>query len=419
MTFQIPDHLPDRLTITLWDFSWFTQTTPGEPFDDLDRAFAEARERGYNTVRICAMPLTLFGGDDAPGPLRIANLGRGFGQGTRWYNNAGGATLDGREHLLALFRAAARHDCYIIVSSWEYQQTPSFFATSEQYDRLVAIPPRERCTALGEAMSRLVGFCKENGVADRIAYVELHNEVDNRGTRLIDVAEEGEDVVAAIRPYIESGVDIIRKRHPDILVTACYSEPQPYRLDDVASNLQVAHFHIYAYGVLRQLFEEVGLWSDAPFPTPLAQRLLRPDAPPFEEWLPDDEWRLDATGVPRRLFYTHDWVDPVKWDLYLYENYHLYRQSMRDMIRGRLEAYADFARRHGIPAVIGEGYVGYTPLRTSFEEGPVGKDICEFAVTECLRLDYWGAILCSNAAPHHPFWQDVAWQRTVNSWITG
>ena len=37
-----PAHLPERLTITLWDFSWYVRTGPGEPFEDLDRAFADA-----------------------------------------------------------------------------------------------------------------------------------------------------------------------------------------------------------------------------------------------------------------------------------------------------------------------------------------------------------------------------------------
>jgi len=36
-----------------------------------------------------------------------------------------------------------------------------------------------------------------------------------------------------------------------------------------------------------------------------------------------------------------------------------------------------------------------------------------------LELDYWGIILCSNAAPHHPFWQDVTWQQKMNRTILG
>ena len=44
-TVRIADHLPPRLTVPLWDFSWFTQTMPGEPLADVDRAFAEAQNR--------------------------------------------------------------------------------------------------------------------------------------------------------------------------------------------------------------------------------------------------------------------------------------------------------------------------------------------------------------------------------------
>ncbi|WP_247607975.1 cellulase-like family protein [Streptomyces sp. SS52] len=66
-----PAHLPDTLTICLWDFSWYTRTGPGEPFADLDEAFAQTVARGYNTVRVCAMPLLLFGPGSPRGPLTL------------------------------------------------------------------------------------------------------------------------------------------------------------------------------------------------------------------------------------------------------------------------------------------------------------------------------------------------------------
>ena len=39
-------------------------------------------------------------------------------------------------------------------------------------------------------------------------------------------------------------------------------------------------------------------------------------------------------------------------------------------LRTQLEVMADWALQHGVPAVIGEGYLGYTPLEARFEEGP-------------------------------------------------
>lgn len=419
MHYTLPAHLPRRLTITLWDFSWYTMTMPGEAFEDLDRAFAEAVERGYNTVRICAMPFLLFGSANLDyHTLHLTNLGGDFGQRTRWYNARGGAVLDGRQQLLRLFAAAKKHNCYVILSSWEYQQSPSFLTTSDWYDALMAISPAERFLALAEAMGKLISFLKEHGLADRIAYAELHNEVDL--TRLTAVARPGEDNFAAQKPYLEEAMVRLQAAHTDILMTVCYGIPPVSHMRYLADNVQIGHFHLYIYGVLGQLSEALEeRTSTEPFPNDLLRSMLRPDAPPFEEWKPrsGEEWRLQATGIPRRLVYIHDWVLPEKWDLWLYDHYGLHREAMRQGIKLRLEVAADWAEQHHVPAVLGEGYVGYTPLYTTFEEGPVGKDLAEYAVQTCLDLDFWGIILCSNAAPHHPFWQDVAWQQRMNARI--
>jgi hypothetical protein len=65
--------------------------------------------------------------------------------------------------------------------------------------------------------------------------------------------------------------------------------------------------------------------------------------------------------------------------------------------------------------VFGEGWVGYTPLHAGFEEGPVGAAICEHAVRQARSLGAWGTVVCSNAAPHHPMWDDVALQSRLNN----
>ena len=276
----VPAHLPRRLTITLWDFTWYTQTTPGEPFHDLDRAFAEAVERGYNTVRICAMPFLLFGDHDIDiRRLEISGMGAGVGRRTRWYDVAGGAVLDGREHLRELFEAARRHDCYVILSSWEYQQSPAFLEGSEWYDALMAIPHGRRHTALARAMVDLVQYLKDVDLADRIAYAELHNEVDL--SRLSPDGPHGDDPYWAQRALGRGRRRrSMREAHPDVLATTCYGIP-PYRdMGSVPDNGQVAHFHVYVYGVLAALEEWAGVRVPPPeFPRPQLQSLLRDDAP--------------------------------------------------------------------------------------------------------------------------------------------
>ena len=54
----IPTHLPSKLNITLWDFSWYVRRARRAIRGP--RPAVEAVERGYNTVRICAMPFLLF-----------------------------------------------------------------------------------------------------------------------------------------------------------------------------------------------------------------------------------------------------------------------------------------------------------------------------------------------------------------------
>jgi hypothetical protein len=407
---------PDRLTISLWDFTWYTRTGPGEPFEDLDEAFRQAVARGYNTVRICAMPFLLFGSGLDTSALTFTGLGGDYGQRTRWYDVRRQATVDGRAHLLELFRAARRRDCQVIVSSWEYQQSPAFLADDSWFRALYAVPPDQRVDALADALADLVDLLAGEGLADRVAFVELHNEV--QGCRLTEVVAPGGDPVLGLQPYLEKGIDRFHARHPQVLVTANYARVPVGQLRGVPRNADVAVFHPYVYGVLNQLVTEFALRDDSrPYPQDRAYaELLRPDAPALAEWQPPvaDRWRLSATVMRQRELYTHDWCDPVKWDRWLYSRYGEHRRAMAEVLDLWIAAAADWAGRHGVPLVFGEGWVGYTPLHTDFEEGPVGSEICEHAVTASAAAGAWGTVVCSNAAPHHPMWTDIGLQRRLN-----
>jgi len=421
----IPQHLPRKLTISLWDFSWYTMTMPGEPYHDLEARFDELVERGFNTIRICAMPYFLFDANGRrKGPLRFGNLGE-VGQRTRWYNCAGGAELDGHAHLLELFRQAKAHDCYVILSSWEYQQSPSFLATPELAQELEAIPPADRFMALARSMDQLIAYLKAEGFGDRIAFAELHNEVEFGGLAKIGL-EEGIDfenktaLLEKMQPYIEEALDYLRIRHEDTLISVSHVLIHDYPKQLVAGNTQVGQFHLYLNGVLQELMDETGIWNEeVPFPNDRVRWLLRPDAPPFANYkLPvGEEWRLQGNPIGLRLFYLHDWTDPDKWDLFLYERYPAHKIAMLQKTDQRFADVAWWAKQNGAPVVVGEGHVGYTPLYATFEEGPVGKFIAEYAIRKGMEHGFWGMVLCSNCAPHHPFWKDVAWQRRMNNFI--
>jgi hypothetical protein len=416
LTGAIPDHLPERLAITLWDFSWYTRAGDGEPYADLDAACADAASLGYNAIRICAAPLLLFGGlglDDLAASLRIEGLGPAsdggyFGRRTRWYDVPGGFELDLRQRLLALFTAAARHGLVVILASWELQQSPAFAASPRWFEAIDAVPLRDRYRVLSQAWDRMIDWLTDEGHRERIALVELHNEVD-----------------FSILPALADGgaheVQRLRARHPDLLITASYGKPPHLAMHQVPEGLGAAQFHVYSYGVLDALQQRIDIRSEGTegFPNAALRRLLRPDAPTFEQYGRAAEWKYRATVVTDQMIYGYDWIDPAAWDAWLDEHYGPYEHVMRREIESRVIAVAEWARWHGIPALVGEGWVGYTPLHGTFEEGETGRALAEHGVTTALEHGVWGVVLCSNAAPHHPMWQLREWQSAQNRRITG
>lgn len=412
-----PAHLPERLAITLWDFSWYVRTGPGEPFEDLDAAFARARDLGYNAVRICAMPFLLFRSGIEVSALRLEPIGGGYASRVRWYDVREPTVIDAKAHLLEFFRAADRHGVSVIVSSWEYQQSPAFAADRAWYDALHAVEPDRRPTVLGEAMADLVDLLAEHGLAHTVALVELHNEV--QAGHLTAGLPGVEDAVVELRGRLEAGIDAFASRHPEVLCAPNYAGVPVGSLRGLPRGSGALVFHPYVYGVLDDLVREFGLRGDpADFEQERADaELLRPDAPRFADWAPppDEEWKRHASIVGHGEIYVHDWCDPAKVDRWLYERYGAHRIAMAQQLREWIGTAADHAKRLGVPLVFGEGWVGYTPRDCRFEEGPVGAQICRDAMALSREAGAWGSIVCSNAAPQHAMWADEELQRECNA----
>ncbi len=55
--FDCREHLtPRRMTVIMWDQAFLVRHIPGESFADYDRVLNEAKERGYNTLRLDPLP---------------------------------------------------------------------------------------------------------------------------------------------------------------------------------------------------------------------------------------------------------------------------------------------------------------------------------------------------------------------------
>lgn len=415
-TGPVPAHLPARLAITLWDFSWYTRAGDGEPYADLHAACADAAALGYNAIRICAAPLLLggqLGLDDLAGELAIEGLGATplggyYGQRTRWYDTPGGYTLDLRSRLLELFAAARRHGLVVILASWEYQQSPSFALSPRWFEAIDAVPLADRYRVLADSWNGLLQLLTDAGHRDTIAMFELHNEVDF-------------SILPALADGGSAEVERLRAQHPDLLVTASYGKPPHLAMNTVPEGLGAAQFHVYSYGVLDELQSLLDIRSEGTegFPNAALRAMLRADAPAVADYGRAAAWKYRATVVTDQMFYGYDWLDPDLWDRWLYTQYGRFHEVMNREIESRVIAIAAWARARSVPLVIGEGWVGYTPLHGTFEEGPIGRALAEHGVRTALAQGAWGVVLCSNAAPHHPMWQLRDWQIAVNATITG
>lgn len=414
LTGAVPAHLPQRLTITLFDFSWYTRAGSGEPYENIDSAIADAASRGYNAVRICAAPLLLSGGlglDDLATGLEIEGLGAApgggyYGQRTRWYDSPGGYSIDVRARLIELFAACRRHGLVVILASWEYQQSTSFARDRRWFDAIDGVPLEDRFFLLARAFDRMLTDLDAHGYADLVAFTELHNEID---FSILPAATDGG----------REALDWLRRRHPLALITLSYGKPPHLAMHSLPGIFDVAQFHIYSYGVLDALQKRIDIRSEGTegFPNALLSSMLRPDAPSVAEYGRAAAWKFDATVITDQMVYGYDWIDPDRWDLWLYNAYGDYREVMHREIESRVTAVAAWGRAQGIPTVVGEGWVGYTPLNGTFEEGPVGRDLAEHGIRTALAQGVWGMVLCSNAAPHHPMWSNVDWQRRMNAEI--
>jgi hypothetical protein len=418
---------PVRLTITLWDFSWYVRTGVGEPFEDLESAVQDAVARGYNTIRICAMPFLLFGSGVDTQELALDRLGGDYAQGVRWYDVKAPTVIDARAHLLRLFEACRDHGVFVIVSSWEYQQSSSFATSRAWWDALDSVDPEDRAVALADAHADLIEFLAAHGLDDRVLFTELHNEVQaGHLTDGLPGAGMGGDIDALIvplSPRLTRGIARFHERLPNRPVTVNYAHVPVGSFRGIPAEIDVLVVHPYVYGVLNDVtlaFNLRGPLENFPRAEVEAAGLLRPDAPEAATWvLPGDAaWKMDATIVGKGEIFLHDWVNAEAFDRFLYERYESHRVEMARVLKLWLDAASDLALGRGIPLVFGEGWIGYTPLGGDFEEGPVGSEYCRLAMRESRRVGAWGTIVCSNAAPQHPMWTDITLQRECNTIFT-
>lgn len=141
----VPSHLPERLTICYYGWDWITSALPDEPYGDLERAMVETRERGFHCVRPEMGLNWMFDLEGRRrGKLKFLDWIPGASFNLHCVDGKGGGEHDVFDRVMRLFELADKHDMYVIMTEWEYQDAVAHTADARIRDEIIGVPSGSR-----------------------------------------------------------------------------------------------------------------------------------------------------------------------------------------------------------------------------------------------------------------------------------
>ncbi len=411
----LPGHLPPKLSISYWHH-WLYRAQPGGPYADLGKCVLGLKERGFNAVRL-NLPLTCaFRLDGAPrGPVDFERPVPGYGEEI----DAGtGGRRDVLERLTHLLELARKHDVWAILTSWEFQNSICLKDPAVHAD-LAAVPKERRFLYLAGQHDRLLTFLKAKSLAERIAFVEIHNEPEFSA---LPQGAEG-------KRLHEEAIAFLRSRHPEILVSADFAS-HDYTV--VPDNAQVFDQHIYAgAGWHSSLYNQtitnpaVDVHNPRAF-EPLRQ-ILKEEIIPFDAFktaLGTKMMRLDNKEVTDgwlKMRWLWENLDVAKWDAFMAESFPEWKSRIWEKAERHFAEDAADGKRRGLPLVLDEGGFFWPPANSRWELTSDGLSLFDHFADLAIRHGYWGFMPGTYCGPEHLLWRErPEWLRQVNTrFLTG
>lgn len=402
--YVLPSYLPEKLSIGMFIWSWITNATKGEPYYDLEKAVAGLRERGFNAVRVEVGPNWCFDMEGRPrGEMEFGPWIRGYSDNLSTVNAVGGGRHDVLKRVVRLMELAKQHGVYVILTSWEYQDSSWLVADKKIRDEVMAYPIEKRFMHLAQQHDRLLRILKEKDLHRNIAFVEVHNEPDSS---LFPQGEEGK------KQHTEA-IAFLRERHPDLLFSADCTQHNPAVVPD---NVQVYDQHTYTGGIYWDVLLPQTVWNANfdranPKKNELLRRLLKKSFVPYAEFAPAAENVREMWRTIGWLYYN---LDNEAFDVWALEQYRRDEAKIKARAVEIFETDSKEAARRKIPAVCDEGGYFYPPLHSKFEITRPGTDLFDLQVDLAIKHGYWGMMPTTYCGPEHPLWNDVAFLQTIN-----
>ncbi len=402
--YTLPGHLPKKLSIGMFIWNWIAMAAPGEPYHDLAKVVAGLPERGFNAVRVDAGLNWCFRMDGQPrGEMEFGPWIPGYRDNLTSVNVLGGGRYDVLKRVTRLMELAKQHGVYVILTSWEYQDSSWLVADPKIRAEVMAVPEDKRFMHMARQQDRLLRVLKDKGLERNIAFVEIHNEPDashfppgDQSTRLHQEA-----------------IAFLRDAHPDILVSGDFCS---HNLSIVPDNVQVYDQHTYVSDLYWPVLYTQTIWAKEfdpanPRKIKLLDRVLKAKIVPYAEF-------MKAAQNVRELWRGVDWLyynlDNKRFDAWILEEYARREADMKQQATRTFAADALEAQRRKIPAVCDEGGYLYPPLGSKFELTEPGTSMFELQVDLAIKHGYWGMMPTTYCGAEHPIWDNIPWLRAIN-----
>jgi len=402
----IPGHLPDKLAICSWIWAWISSSLSDEPYGDLEAAMAETKARGFNCIRVDAGLNWCFDLDGNPrGEMEFGPWIDGYSSNLRTVNARGGARFDVLRRVIRMMELARDYGIYVILTSWEYQDSSWHVVDRRIRDEVFAIPLELRLIKMAHQHDRLLNILKDRGLDKNIAFVEPHNEIEHSE---FPAGDAGKICHA-------EAIAFLRNLHPDILISADHSSID---LSIIPDNTQVFDNHMYAgaamyfEGIMAQTVWHPDFDPANPKALPLLRRLLKDDIVPYAVF------EKPAQNV-REFWRPFDWLyenlKNEEWDRWMLEHYDEFWPIVQQMVETGFADNAKEAAKRGIPMVLDEGGWFYPPLGSRFDEMPQGLALFDLMADHAIKHDYWGFMPTTYCGPEQPIWHvNPEWLKEIN-----
>jgi hypothetical protein len=163
-----------RLAISMWDFSWLQAGHPGGAYEDLERRVAEAKERGYNTLRVDCFPSRVLEAE--------SRFEKNWVPGTdlpRWGQRSVTFTCNVRQKVKQLAEYCRKHGLWLGLDSWDKGHMFSGSPDNMGGDaKPIAESEEERqFTRYAQTWVKALKLMREDGVLERAVWIAPMNEV--------------------------------------------------------------------------------------------------------------------------------------------------------------------------------------------------------------------------------------------------